>query len=291
MAAEENLTTADQLKRVRELDFVRQFTHSSLNKLIEVLGVTRQVPMQEGTTLYIYESTGTLESGTVAEGEIIPLSKMGQAKTPIGDITLKKWRKAVSAEAISKYGHNTAVVETDAQLLRLIQKGVRTDTFAFLNGSIPGATTAEGSTMQEALAQGWGQLQVKYEDDDATPVFFLNPLDVADYLGTASITTQTAFGMQYIEGFLGLGTAILASEVKKGTYTATAAQNIILYYINIGGETARAFELTADQLGLVGIASGIRNTERAQIESFAMSGIQLLVEYGAGVVKGTISGE
>ena len=291
MAAETNLTGADQLKRVREADFVQQFTHTNLNKLIEVLGVTRQIPLIEGTTLYIYETTGSLESGTVAEGEVIPLSKMEQTKTPIGEITLNKWRKAVSAEAITKSGFNAAVVETDQALLRLIQQSIRTNLFTFLNGTISGSTSVTGKTLQAALANAWGQLQVKFEDDDAEPVFFLNPLDVAEYLGTATISTQTAFGMQYIEGFLGLGTAILASGITKGTVIATAKQNIILYYLNVGGETCRAFNMSADQLGLVGITSGIQNTERAQIESMAMSGVQFLVEYGAGVVKGTISGE
>lgn len=291
MAAETNLTGADQLKRVRELDFVQQFTHTNLNKLIEVLGVTRQVPLIEGTTLYIYETTGSLENGTVAEGDIIPLSKMEQTKTPIGEIVLKKWRKAVSAEAITKSGYQTAQVETDQALLRLIQKGIRTDLFGFLNGSISGSTSVTGNTLQETLANAWGQLQVKFEDDDAEPVFFINPLDVAEYLGTATLTTQDVFGLNYIDGFIGLGTAVLASGVTKGTVIATAKQNIIMYYLNISGETCRAFNMSADELGLVGIASGIQNTERAQIESLAMSGIQFLPEYGAGVIKGTISGE
>lgn len=290
MAAETNLTGTEQMKLAREIDFINQFTHGNLNKLIEVLGVTNQVPLIEGTTLYIYETTGTLENGKVAEGEVIPLSKMEQKKTAVGEIALNKWRKAVSAEAITKSGFDAAVAGTDAALQRLVQKGVRDDFFTFLNGTIDGATTVTGKTLQETLANAWGQLQVKFEDDDADPVFFINPLDVAEYLGTATVTTQDAFGMNYIEGFLGLGTAILAAGVQKGKVVATAKQNIILYYLNIGGETARAFELTADATGLVGIASGIRNTERAQIESLAMSGIKLLVEYGAGVVTGTVQG-
>lgn len=290
MAAETNATTAEQMKYVREVDFVQQFTHANLDKLIEVLGVTNQIPLIEGTTLYVYEMTGELQSGKVAEGEVIPLTQLEQKKTPVGEITLNKWRRAVTAEAITKSGFDVAVTQTDAALQRLIQKGIRTEFFEFLNGSISGAKTTQGKTLQETLANSWGELQVAYEDDDAEPVFFINPLDVAEYLGTATVTTQDAFGMNYIENFLGLGTAILASGVTKGSVIATAKQNLILYYLNIGGETARAFECTADALGLVGIASGIRNAERAQIESLAMSGIKLLVEYGEGVVKGTISG-
>ena len=78
MAAENNLITSAQLKKVREVDFVSQFTHKSLAKLIEVLGVTRRIPMMEGTTMYTYKMSGTLQSGAVAEGDIIPLSQYAQ---------------------------------------------------------------------------------------------------------------------------------------------------------------------------------------------------------------------
>lgn len=293
MAAETNIIKAEDLKRVREVDFVSQFSHNSLDKLIEVLGVTRRIPMQEGTALYVYSVDGTLESGDVAEGEIIPLSKFEQTKKLVGEITLKKWRKAVTAEAIKKSGLNDAVIETDMAILRKAQAGIRTDLFKFLNGSIDGSTTAEGGTLQEALANAWGQLQVKFEDDTAEAVYFVNPLDIAAYLGTATVptSTPTVFGMNYIENFLGLGTVIMTSQITKGTFVATAKENLIMYYLTMGGDLANAFELTTDELGYVGIKSGYPNEERAQLESLVMSGVQFLVEYAAGVIKGTISGE
>lgn len=290
MAAETNLTKAEQLKKVREVDFVSQFTHKSLSKLIEVLGVTRRIPMMEGTTMYTYKMTGTLQNGAVAEGDIIPLSKYEQTKVPVGEITLKKWRKAVSAEAIKKSGYDTAVVETDAALLRDVQNGIRTDLFGFINAGGTGATSASGATLQALLAAMWGQLQVLFEDDTAEAVYFINPLDAAQYMGTANITVQTAFGMNYIENFLGLGTVIMSNRITKGTVVATAKQNIIMYYLTMNGDLAAAFNLTTDELGYIGIKSGYQNEERAQIESLVMDGIQFLVEYAEGVVKGTLSG-
>ena len=287
--AETNLVTQTQMAKVREVDFVNLFTHASLDKLIEVLGVTRKIPMMEGTTMYVYETTGTLQNGAVPEGEIIPLSQYQTTKTAVGNITLKKWRKAVSAEAIKKSGYAAAVNETDAALLRDVQSGVRTDFFALLNGTITGSSTATGVGLQKALASAWGQLQVKFEDDAAEAVFFLNPLDVATYLGTAQISTQTAFGLNYIENFLGLGTAILTSKVTQGTFIATAKENIVMYYLTVNGDIADAFSLTSDELGYIGIKSGYQNEERAQIESLVMSGIQFFVEYAAGVIKGTIT--
>ena len=94
--AETNLVTAAKMKKIREIDFVNQFTHGSLEKLVEVLGVTRKIPMMEGTTMYVYTTTGTLQPGNVPEGEIIPLSAFERVKTPVGEITISKWRKAVS---------------------------------------------------------------------------------------------------------------------------------------------------------------------------------------------------
>lgn len=291
MAAETNVITTAQMARAREVDFVNQFTHSNLDKLVEVLGVTRKIPMMEGTTMYVYSTTGTLQSGAVAEGDVIPLSQYTTTKTPVGEITLNKWRKGVTAEAIKKSGYEAAVRETDAALLRDAQASVRTSFFNFLNGSISGSVTATGGTLQAALADAWGQLQVKFEDDAAEAVFFVNPQDVAAYLGSANISTQTAFGMNYVENFLGLGTVIMTSRVTQGTFIATAKENLILYYLTMNGDLASAFQLTADATGYIGIKSGYQNEERAQIESLVMSGVQFLVEYAEGVVKGTIAGE
>ena len=297
MAAETNLIKAEDMKKAREIDFVQRFTHDSLDKLIEVLGVTRRIPMMEGTTLYLYRTTGTLQSGTVAEGDVIPLSQYSTEKIAVGEITLKKWRKAVSAEAIKKSGYQAAVNDTDNAMMKDVQTGIRTDLFTFLNKAyaaenvINGSayTTATGVGLQAALADAWGQLQVKFEDDTADAVYFVNPLDISDYLGTANITVQTAFGMNYIENFLGLGTVIMSSRITQGTFVATAKENIIMYYLTMNGDVASAFSLTADETGYIGINSGYQNNERAQIESLVMSGIQFLVEYAEGVVKGTIT--
>ena len=291
-AAETNLIKAAQMKKVREVDFVEQFGGNILPKLMEVLGVTRQIPMMEGTTMYVYKTTGQLvNNGVVPEGEIIPLSQYERTKDAVGEITLKKWRKAASAEAIKKSGYEEAVSLTDAKLLNDVQKGIRTDFFTFLSGmdgSTGGGTPVTGATLQAVLAQSWGQLQVLFEDDAVSAVHFINPLDIADYLATAQITVQTAFGMNYVEDFLGLGTVVMNSHITQGTIYSTAKENLILYYLTMNGDIANAFQLTADQTGYIGIKSGYQNEERAQIESLIMSGIRFLVEYADGVVVGTI---
>ena len=301
-AAETNVITTAQMAKAREIDFVNRFSGSILRKLMEALGVTRKIPMAEGTTMYVYKTTGTLQSGIVPEGEIIPLSQYARVKNAVGEITLKKWRKAATAEAIKKSGYEEAVRETDRGLLTDVQKGVRTDFFTFLSGIVQAASgtegqsgytpavgaTVTGSTLQAVLAKSWGQLQVLFENDAVETVHFINPLTIADYLATAQVSIQTAFGMNYIEDFLGLGTVVMNSQVAQGTVYSTAKENLILYYLTMNGDVANAFGLTADETGLIGIKSGYANEERAQIESLVMSGIQFLVEYADGVVKGTI---
>lgn len=284
-SAETNVITTEQMVRAREVDFVRRFSDFSLTRLMQALGVTRKIPMAEGTTMYIYKTTGTLQSGLVPEGEVIPLSQYARTKEPFGEITLKKWRKAVTAEAIKKSGYQEAVNETDNKMLQDVQKGIRTDFFSAVMNL--GNTAVGASTLQAVLAKTWGQLQVLFENDAVQVVHFVNPLTIADYLSTASITLQTAFGMNYVEDFLGLGRVIMTSQVPQGKVYSTAVDNLILYYITMSGEIAQAFNLTVDETGYIGTHFG-QNDQRAQLERLVMSGIQFLVEYADGVVVGQI---
>lgn len=286
MAAEENLIKSADLVRAREIEFVSMFG-DSLKKLIEALGVTRKIAKQAGYTLKAYKATGTLQEGNVAEGELIPLSKYKTEAVAFDEITLKKWRKATSAEAIIEKGYDQAVEMTTDAMLKDVQKGIRTSFFNFL---ATGTGVATGATFQATLANAWGQLQVLFEDDEIESVYFMNPLDVAEYLGTAQISLQTAFGMTYVENFLGLGTVILNSSVPQGKIYATAKNNLVLYYIPVNGaDLNEAFSFTADQLGLIGIHEAPDYTNMTASDT-VVSGIVLFAERIDGVVVGTISG-
>lgn len=286
MAAETNLIKSEDLARAREIDFTYRFSES-IKKLMEALGVTRKIPKQAGTVLKAYKATGTLQDGNVAEGDLIPLSKYVTEPVSFDEITLKKWRKATSAEAIVEKGYNQAVVMTTDAMLKDVQKGIRADFFTFL---ATGTGEATGATFQAALAQAWGQLQVLFEDDDIQSVYFMNPLDVADYLATANISLQSAFGMTYVENFLGLGTVIFNSSVPKGKIYATAKDNLVLYYIPVNGaDLNEAFSFTSDQTGLIGIHEAPDYTNMTASDT-VVSGIVLFAERLDGVVVGTIGG-
>ena len=273
------------LAKVRDVDFTERFS-KGIDTLMAMLGVTRKQEKRAGEVLKVYKATGTLESGVVAEGEVIPLSKYQTTYEAIGEAVLNKWRKVTTAEAISSKGYGQAVNDTNDKMLKDIQKGVRT---SFVNFLATGTGRAAGVGLQATLAQAWGQLQVLFEDTSVQSVYFMNPLDVADYLGGAQISTQTAFGMSYIENFLGLGTVILASDVPKGKLYATAAENIVLYYIPVtSADMAQAFDLTSDATGLIGIHTG-PTYDKLSAETVATSGVGLFAEKLDGIVVGTIN--
>lgn len=285
MAVDPKLIKKADLARVREIDFTLMFTES-LRKLTEALGVTRKVPKQAGTVLKTYKATGTLEDGAVAEGETIPLSKYTTEAVNYGEITLKKWRKATSAEAIIERGYDQAVGMTTDRMLKDVQKAIRKDFFTFLG---TGTGTATGAGLQAALAQTWGKLQTLFEDDDIQAVHFINPLDIADYLATATITTQTAFGMTYIEDFLGMGKVFMNSSVPKGTIYSTAQDNLVLYYVPVNGaDLNEAFSFTSDETGYIGIHEEPDYTNMTASDT-VVNGMTLFAERLDGVVKTTIT--
>lgn len=284
-AVDANMQKSADFAKVRDVDFTERFS-TGIQTLMKMLGTTRKIEKKAGEILKVYKVTGTLAGGTVAEGEVIPLSKYKTTYTQVGEVALKKWRKQTTAEAISGKGFGQAVNDTNSKMLKDIQQGIRKDFVAML-GKGTGKATGEG--LQAAMAQVWGQMQVLYEDTAIETVYFMNPLDVADYLGKAQITTQTAFGMSYIENFLGMGTAILASDIPKGKIYATAAENIVLYYIPVtSSDMAQAFNLTADATGLIGIHTDAVYSNMTA-ETVAASGVGLFAENLGGIVIGSIT--
>lgn len=283
MADPKLITNADLVK-VREIDFTLMFGES-IKKLAEALGVTRKIKKAAGTMLKSYKATGTLESGVVAEGEDIPLSKYKTEAVPYKEITLKKWAKATSAEAIIDKGFAQAVTMTTGRMLKDVQKGIRKDFFTFL---ATGTGKASGVGLQAAIAQSWGQLQVKFEDDEIEAVHFINPLDIADYLADANVTTQTAFGMTYLEDFLSMGKVFLNTSVPKGKIYSTAAENIVLYYIDASDtDLDEVFSFTTDETGLIGIHEEA-DYNNLTCKDTVISGIELFAERLDGVIVATI---
>ena len=287
MAVTPNTITTEDLSkaRIREIDFVERFNYS-VTKLIEALGITRKIPKEAGTVLKTYKATGTLEDGKVAEGEIIPLSKYTIQPVAYKEITLKKWRKATTAESITTYGFEPAVNMTTEEMLRDVQRGIRSDFFTFMG---TGTGTAAGANLKKVLANAMGKLLSLFDTDDVQAVHFINPVTVYDYLGDQEITTQTAFGMQYVKDFLGYGTVFMNKSVPEGKVYSTVSDNVVLYYIAVNGaDLGEAFSFTSDDTGYIGIHES-PDYDNLTCKDTVVSGIELFAEKLDGVLVGTIS--
>lgn len=286
MAVITNTTVTTDVAPAISIDLVNNL-EKNIQSLMELLGVTDMEPVAEGNTIKIYStSVGTIPS-QVNEGDEIPLTKVTLAEgTPVV-MSLKKYRKLVTAEAIQKVGREKAIYNTDRALIGAVRGDIKSDFFTALNTGTGTATA--GATLQAQLANNWGAMQVFYKDyGDVNPVHFVNPADVASYLGSHTITVEDRFGFRYVEDFLGLGTVIFAPEITAGKVVSTAQENLRGFYVPANGSVGQEFELETDESGLVGITHG-RVLERASIQSLIMTGVRFFPEVLAGVIKGTIT--
>lgn len=255
--AENTIKSADVAAKVADREFVRAFDED-VRKLVEVLGVFEPIKRAPNTALKYYTTSGTLENGAnIGEGEDIPLSKYTRSGENIASLSWNKWAKETTLEAISANSYAEAVAETDRQFIKDIQKGIRKQMFDFLKTGtgkvkLGGETEVTASTLQATLANIWAQMELDFENTDASPLYFANPVDLAKYLGTAQITTQTAFGMTYIKDFLGMYPMILASDVPAGKIITTPRENLHIYYAHAAEAQGFDFE-TRDQTGYIGV--------------------------------------
>lgn len=282
MVAEANLTR--NLGAALSVDFSEQFGQR-FNSLSELLGVQRLLPMASGTLIKTYTSSVTLNGEAVAPGAVIPLSEVVMEEGPSHELVWDKKRKAVPMEDIQKYGFEKAVAITDAKLLNEVQKGIRTKLLGQL-ASGTGTASAEG--LQQIMAQNWAAVSAIFDEDDVQTISFINPFDAADYLGNANITTQTAFGMTYVENFLNNRIVFMHAEVPQGTVYSTADQNLIAAYAQMsGGAIGEAFDFVTDSTGLIGVTHDI-DKSRLTAETITAYGIELFAERLDGVVVGSI---
>lgn len=281
---ETNLTGKVDLKNAITIDVTNTFKEN-LNKLIEMLGITRKISLTSGSTIKTYKGyKATLESGTVTEGEVIPLSKVVQEEATTKTVELKKYRKATSGEAIALYGTDNAIANTDEALIRQIQKGIRTSLVTSIKTGT-GTQTALGHGFQGALASAWGKLQTLFEDYGVeNAVVFANPLDIAKYVANAQVTTQTAFGLTYLVDFT--GTVIISTtDIEQGKIWATVPENIVFAYINPSqSDVAKAFGLASDETGYIGMTH-FTDEQTLTYQTLVLSGIEIYAERLDGIVK------
>lgn len=287
MAAKDNLTKSSDIQSTaRVIDFVTRFARN-WEHLREILGIMRPIRKEPGAILKSKTASVTLQSGNVGEGEEIPYSKATVIETPYEEMTVEKYAKAVSIEAIKTYGYDVAVGMTDDAFLYELQDNVTRRFYAYLN---TGKLASSETTWQRALAMSKGLVINKFKQIHRTVtnvVGFANVLDLYDYLGDANITVQTAFGFQYVQNFMGFSTVFLLSdeEIPRGRVIATPVENIVLYYVDPStSDFARAglVYTTDGETNLIGFhVEG--NYHTAVSESFAIMGMTLFAEYLDGI--------
>lgn len=281
--AETNMTAAADLDPAISVDFVSKIT-SNIHELQQVLGIADMEAMPAGTTIKLWKMEQVNTPDQVAEGETINLTKVERKAAGTVELILKKYRRNTSAEAIQKVGRDMAINKTDETLISGIQKEIKN---AFYDMLATGTGEKDAETFQSGLSKAWAYLKKFHEDEDASPIYFVSVDDVAGYLGSAQITTQQAFGMTYIQDFLGLGTVVIVPSFEAGTVIATAKENLHGAYIPANsGDVARSFGLTSDTTGLIGMKHSADDTN-ATINTLAMSGVLFYPERVDGVVKVT----
>lgn len=281
----------------REVDFVTRF-NDNWDALRTILGIMRPIRKAPGTQLISYTADVTLEDGDVGAGEVIPYSKATITKATKDDLTIKKYAKAVPIEDVDKYGAEIAVEKSDDAFLTKLQNVVLGDFYTFLN---TGSLTGTATTWQAALAKAQGEVLNKFAvmaKDVTSVVGFANILDAYDYLGTADITVQTQFGINYVKDFMGYSTLFLLpatvsgnTAIARNTVIATPVENIDLYYADPGDSEFARLGLNYTVQGetnLIGFhAQG--NYSTAVGESYAIMGMKLWAEYIDGIAKITVS--
>lgn len=269
------------------VDFTTRIKNN-IDTLREILGVTTMEPMAAGTLIKIYKWGQVTLAQQVGEGETIPLTKVTRSLAKTIELTLGKHRRQTTAEAIQKNGRNIAINKSDEVLVSEVRGGIKRTFFTAIEAGTGTATA--GATLQAALASVWKEMQRYYVDKDVTPVYFVSSDDVADYIGTANITIQTAFGFSYIEDFLGLGMVIVNPGLTAGTVVGTVKENLQGAYVPAtGGDLAQSFNLTGDESGLVGMTHQIA-ADNASITTLLFCSVVFYPEFADGVFKAEITG-
>ena len=280
--------------KAREVDFVERFNRN-WQALADIMGIMRPIKKGPGTTLVSYTTDVTLEDGNVDAGCVIPYSKYSITKNTFEDLTIEKYAKAVPIEDVNKYGAEIAVQKSDDAFLTKLQSTVLNRFYTFLTTSA-GVQTDTAATWQAALSKANGLVVEKFAELDKSVteiVGFASIEDAYEYLGEATISIQTQFGLTYIKDFLGYKTLFLlpSTRLTKGTVIALPVENIDLYYIDPSDAAFGKLDLNYTVQGetnLIGFkANG--NYSTAVGESFAIMGMKLWAELIDGIAKVTVT--
>lgn len=287
MAALNNTVTTEQVVTALDKEMLENFKQD-FDRLAELFRIAAPEVIPAGTALYQYKIEGALNDAEVAEGDEVPLSRYKVEKTPIGELEVKPYRKLTTAQAVLKTGFVNAVTKTDRKMLQDVRANIISDFFAFLAN---GTGSASGVNLQGALAYAdavLGDTMEENNDHDEAIFHFVNRQDIAGYLANANIETQSAFGMTYIQNFLGVEHIFVTSKVPQGTVYATPAGNIHMYAADFGALANANLQYATQDGSLIGVHHKAEYA-RTAAETYVLTGAKLLAEATNYIVKATIA--
>ena len=316
MAANPNIIKTTDICKALDIEFVKKF-QEEYDRFEELLGLFPSEKLAAGSALYTYEVTGELvdEDGTTQgakgssgkdyiEGDFIERSNFKVDKKFFGEMSFMPYAKQTTAQAILKGGFENAVMRTDRKAREQLRDAILADFLTTLT-SIPHEAAeatesapakpatiyaADKPGLQYALAMTeamLGDLLESGKDQAGELVHFVNRQDIASYLATAQITTQTAFGMTYIQDFLGVRNIIVTNKVPAGEIYVTPVENIRIYTMDFASLGTAGLNYETESMGLVGVHH-VADYDYASAETFLVRGMWILPEKENYVVKGEI---
>lgn len=265
----------------REKDFVFQF-ETQWDLLRTILGIVRPIKKEAGTSLAYYtaERVGNL-NGPATEGQATTPTEYQVKKAGTYDLELERYEKAVTADAVQKYGSALAIEMTDKEFLSDLQLVVMNRFYEFLK---LGTLVGEQSTWQRCIAIAQGSVINRAAAVHKTVnglVGFIGIMDLYDYLGDKEITIQTAFGLQYVKDFLGFKVLfLLPSTVLDGKVICTPINNMIDYYVDPSNEDFKKLGLdytVTGETNLIGVHMDA-DYKYGTGSTFALMGFTLFAE-------------
>lgn len=317
MPANPNIIKANDICKALDIEFVKKFKEE-YDRFEEILGLFPSEKLAAGSALYTYEVTGELvdEDGTTqgakgssgknyVEGDFIERSNFKVDKHFFGEMAFMPYAKQTTAQAILKGGFENSILRTDRKAREQLRDAILSDFLETLT-SIPheavpapnAAARPKPATIYKADVAGLqyclamteamlGDLLEAGKDQAGELVHFVNRQDIAGYLATAEITTQTAFGMTYIQDFLGVRNIFVTNKVPVGEIYVTPVENIRIYTMDFAALGAAGLDYATESLGLVGVHH-VTDYDYASAETFLVRGMWILPEKENYVVKGVI---
>lgn len=236
-----------------------------------------------------YASVGSSSGKTYVEGDRITRTNYKLEKIPLGEVNFIPYAATVTLQAIQRGGIKNAVTRVVSQMHKQLRSDSVADLFNWLN-AFQGTTAAPQSgtwSLQEMLAHCDETLLntlERYSENDTDIIHFINRSDAYEYLANAPVTTQTMFGLTYLENFLGVTKVLMTNKVARGTVVATPVSNVRVYGIDYGTINSTDFDYITDDYGLIGFAYD-KDYDHAGIGIYPTRSMTILPEVDEFVVR------